>query len=286
MDPSVQDWNTFAQQDPDIQLDIDQNIGVGNGYRWVSKQLGDGSMKITEAALNDSVVHEIRLADQKDPMRSVFKVEGEGATSTVSLDWNNKIAFPFNILGPLISRNVKKTYTQGLKQLAEVAKSRYSEGTYGGYKVQQVSVPESYYVTTRNAIPADQANNYYTQSISALFRILQDSKINTSGSDCALIYNFHTKEGNIDMAAALPIGEEVSLPNSQTVVLRQGNALSVDFYGDRSQSAPAHKAVQDYMRDRGLNIELPVVEEYVTDALSEKDPSKWLTKIFYRHLEG
>jgi effector-binding domain-containing protein len=26
---------------------------------------------------------------------------------------------------------------------------------------------------------------------------------------------------------------------------------------------------------------MPVVEEYITDPMTEKDPNKWLTKIYY-----
>jgi len=35
------------------------------------------------------------------------------------------------------------------------------------------------------------------------------------------------------------------------------------------------------MRDRGLFNSSPVVEEYITDPMEEKDPSKWLTKVIY-----
>lgn len=42
----------------------------------------------------------------------------------------------------------------------------------------------------------------------------------------------------------------------------------------------AHYAMDAYMKEKGL-MQSVVVEEYITDPMTEKDPAKWLTKIYY-----
>ena len=39
--------------------------------------------------------------------------------------------------------------------------------------------------------------------------------------------------------------------------------------------------MDEYMKDFGLLNNPPIIEEYVTDPSTEKDPAKWLTKIIY-----
>jgi effector-binding domain-containing protein len=101
------------------------------------------------------------------------------------------------------------------------------------------------------------------------------------GNSCALVYNYDFSNNTLDMATAIPIKEQVAIEGAGSETLDQGKVLVVDYYGDKSGTAPAHFAIDDYMRDRGLFNEYPVVEEYTTDPIEEKDPSKWLTKVIY-----
>jgi len=43
----------------------------------------------------------------------------------------------------------------------------------------------------------------------------------------------------------------------------------------------AHEALGAYMEEKNMKLVGAVMEEYVTDPMSEKDQSKWLTKISY-----
>ncbi len=37
----------------------------------------------------------------------------------------------------------------------------------------------------------------------------------------------------------------------------------------------------DFMKDRQLFMDVPMIEEYVTDPTKEPDPEKWTTNIYY-----
>jgi effector-binding domain-containing protein len=233
---------------------------------------------IAAAEKNKSVTYNINLESTKDPMTTVYTMDGSSLEAT----WDAHIGFPMNVLGPLFSWNVKKTLVSGMNNLVSLANSRHKEGVYNNYQINLVDVPEMYYVTNRSEINSDNIQQFYSQNLSGLFRALQEANVETIGPDCALIYKYDPATMTTDIAAALPVPEDVAIPNCTTVVLPRANAITVDYYGNRAESQPAHDALQAYMQDRELVASVPVIEEYVTDVLEEKDPNKWLTKITYR----
>jgi len=58
-------------------------------------------------------------------------------------------------------------------------------------------------------------------------------------------------------------------------------ALLINYYGAYDSNELAHIALNMYIQKNGLHMKKPVIEEYVTDPMSEPDPGKWLTRIIY-----
>jgi effector-binding domain-containing protein len=83
------------------------------------------------------------------------------------------------------------------------------------------------------------------------------------------------------MAVAVPVLTPVAVKDLGSETFPMQNAASIDYYGDSAKNQMAHFALNDYVQDRKLTQTSPVLEEYVSDPIKEKDPSKWLTKIYY-----
>jgi len=60
-------------------------------------------------------------------------------------------------------------------------------------------------------------------------------------------------------------------------------ALVVDYYGNYDGTVAAHSALEKYMKENNMADQLafPVIKECVTDPMTEPDPSKWLTRVYY-----
>ena len=54
----------------------------------------------------------------------------------------------------------------------------------------------------------------------------------------------------------------------------------IEYFGSYEKSANAHYAMDAYMKEKGV-IQSFVLEEYITDPMTEKDTAKWQTNIFY-----
>ena len=68
---------------------------------------------------------------------------------------------------------------------------------------------------------------------------------------------------------------------SETFTTKGGKTLEVYFYGDYKNLGAAHNQIKAYITEKKLKFVAPVLEEYITDPMTEKDPAKWLTKIYY-----
>ena len=52
------------------------------------------------------------------------------------------------------------------------------------------------------------------------------------------------------------------------------------YHGGYNDMMAAHDAIGKYMKEKNLSASV-TLEEYVTDPMTEKDSTKWLTNIYY-----
>lgn len=284
--PAVQSYNAWLQNGA-ILTESSKSRGVGSGFSWSSESADSGRSVISASQSPRMVAMDVYMNGDDDPMTTTYQLtpSDDGQQTEVSLDWHVDLGFPINIMGPLWTYMGERQFATTLEGLSDLAMQRAGQGLYAGYEIDQVDVEETYYIANRDKVSRSALQQFYSQNLSGLFRVLQETEVQAVGPDCALVYDLGLDTDRVDMAAALPVSEDLSLPNTTTIVLPQAAAVSTDYYGNRAAALPAHEAIQDYMMDRGLLAQVPYVEEYITDVLTEKDPDKWLTRITYRLAE-
>ena len=283
-DPTIKGWNHLEFIDTTATFEFLDKTGKGAGFSWENEK-GKSRMRIQETEKNTSVTNHVYFYGEEEPKVTTYTLTEEGDGSKLEVEWLGKFDFPYNLMALLVKRKVKSRIEKEFERLENLVIKRAHEGVYRGYLVSPIDVPESIYISNRGEVTEENVEAFYAQNMSTLYRILQDAGVQSTGADCALIYDMNKELKEVDLAAAIPIGEDVSISDANTVILPQANAIQVDYYGSRSQSSLAHQAIREYLEDRGLFAQIPAVEEYVTDVLEEKDPNKWLSKITYRIVE-
>lgn len=278
----VDNYSAWLEQDPGMQITPTGGQGIGEGYSWTGSNGDTGRAVITNATADQLVTIDLYMGDREEPMTTSYTLSSKGESTDVQLDWHADLPFPVNVMGPVWKYMGKRQFGQTLDNLATLVKKRSGDSQYYGYTMEAVEVGEQYYITTRDKVSMAALQQYYSQALSSVFRLLQEGDVQATGADCALVYGYDSNNSTVDIAAALPVADDVSLPNSNTVILPAAQAISTDYYGNRAESSVAHTAIQEYLADRRLIADVPYVEEYITDVLQEKDPSKWLTRITYR----
>jgi effector-binding domain-containing protein len=273
-------WNPWLKEDETMELTFsDITTGEGASYSWTSKE-GTGSQTITSAIPHQSINMNV-VFDDEEPSQSPITFKSIDNGTEVTWAFQGKIGFPYNIMGPFIRRSIKSSYKDGLKMLEGIAEERWKDGTYMGYEIKVTSLPERNFIIRRDEVNVSDMQQFYATNLGSLFQAVQKAGQEMDGMPSGLFYNTAPGNGKIDMAAGIPVKEEIAIKNTGTETIPEGEGLEVDYYGDYSGLPTVHKAIEAYMKDRGLIHNAPFIEEYLTDPGEEKDSNKWLTKVYY-----
>jgi effector-binding domain-containing protein len=273
-------WNAWILDDETTALQYEKiKVGKDSGYSWKSKKNGDGTLKYTSVVPNEKIEADLIMGGEKSKSTQIFKDSKDGK-STLRWDFESHMSYPKNAFAPILLYMINKMNKKSVGFMEAEIKKR-QQGEYYGYKVKEASQNQRHFVTSRSVISFDQISQFYAQNLAAIYQKLQAEGITAAGPPCAIFYQYDESKQTTDMAVAVPVLTPVAIKDLGNEVYPAQNAISVDYFGDSAKNQAAHYALNDYLNDRNYAETKPAIEEYVTDPLSEKDPSKWLTKIYY-----
>ncbi len=274
-------WNPWKLNDETMVYQYPGTTsGKGAEYTWTSENSGNGSYKFTGAEDGNSLTSLVSFDGQGEGTGKFLFEEVDGKTKA-TWSFDTTIPWPMNIMNPILSRSMKKSLKNGLNGVKDYVIKRKETKEYNGYKINTVDMPEKYFVMNRQEVEFSNIQQFYANNLGALFGKVQKAGVEMDGMPCGLFFKWMPDQGKTDMAAAIPVKSSVSVKGASTFKLPSRQALQIDYYGDYSGTESAHNAISAYIKDYGLFQDYPVIEEYVTDPSSEKDPKKWLTKITY-----
>jgi effector-binding domain-containing protein/uncharacterized protein YndB with AHSA1/START domain len=276
---SVSTWNAWLQEDKDVRLEyIGASTGNGSGYKWESRKIGKGDIQYIEVKDNEKIKAEITVDDDKSNYTQKLS-EHEGKT-TLEWEFNTYMAFPKNVFAPWLKYSINKHNRRSVENMRKEIEMR-KKGKYHGYDVREIAQNQRYFIISRNKVSFDNIASFYAQNLSAIYQKLSLEGITATAAPCALFYEYDEQKMETDMAVAVPVLQSIAVKDLQSVTIPSGNAAYVDYYGNSAEAELAHYALDEYIKDRNFGLHIPVIEEYVTDPLKEKDQTKWLTKIYY-----
>lgn len=278
-------WSSWAKNDTTMIITYPgKSMGVGALNEWKSASQGDGSQEIIEAEKNKRIKTRLAFDGWDGYSYGEFNIEPDGDKTNVSWSMSGDKDFPFLQRGMMMlmgfKGSIKSNYDESLRNLRGIVEPR-AQGVYDGYKMKRVEIPEKSYVMNRAEVNMDAMEQFSSRNISRLANKVGEARLIMDGEQSALFFKWDAKNGTTDMAVAIPVKEGAKVEGYTSLTIPAKNAVQVDYYGDASKSAKAHYAIDAYLRDQGLLSDTPMVEEYVTDPTTEKDPSKWLTRITY-----
>lgn len=153
--------------------------------------------------------------------------------------------------------------------------------TYRGYAVQEVDVPTRYFIALREKITMDKMSEGFAKNLPLVFGAVQQAGIEMVGAPSGLYFTWDEAAKMTELAYGIPVKTNTEIPGFETIETPAGKSLVIDYFGSYENLVNAHMAMDDYMKEHGLELIMPVYEEYITDPGMEADPAKWLTKICY-----
>lgn len=283
---NFKNWSPWQKLDPNMKTELTGEVGkVGSVYSWKgSDQVGAGSM--TLAALTDSKADiQLKFTEpwaSESPVVYQFS-EKEGKTHTVwSMD--SHFPFPWNVLGMFtdMDKMLGTDFETGLSNLKKLCEELAATKKYNGYEVKESELPVRYYSAIRSMVKFADMANFFMEKMPLTAELTEKQGAKIDGPATGLFWSYDEKAGKSDMATAMPISQSQKLGNGVTVfTVGGGKALSIDYFGAYETTGKAHMGMDEYMAEKGLEQVPPVLEEYITDPMVEKDTSKWLTRVVY-----
>ena len=280
-----EEWGPWMK-DEAIKIEYgDVTEGVGANYSWKSELYGNGALKMIESVPGEKINNELYFegGDDDNPMNGHWTFEDtEDGLTKVTWGMTGNIPYPWNamlIMGE--NEEGKKMFDEGLANIKALCEEAAKNKTYRGYTVNVIDFPGRNYLAVRKEVPFADFKAFYTENLPKLAGAFTGGNIEMDGMPSGLYYKWDEENQIADMAAA--IGYKGGEPNDQfaQIKVEAGKALNIDYFGDYEGVGEAHYAMDDYMKEHGIEQAKLVVEEYVTDPGQEPDTSKWLTKLTY-----
>ena len=276
-------WSPWTEKDPSMKTTYTGESGKeGHSVAWESavKEVGKGSMTY-KGTNGDTVLHSLHF-DGHQSDAHIYHIVSTNGTST-KVTWLMADPTPFMFRAMMLFINIDKMvgpdFEKGLSKL-KLAMERIPATTNVHYDIKEMNWDTKTFYGVRTKTTFDKLAAFFGESYGKIGKSMAPSKTQMVGAPKAIYFSFDEKTMVTDVAAVAEVTNSTKLSGVEKFETPASKVLSIGYYGAYDKSANAHYAMDAYMKEKGLT-QSYVIEEYVTDPMTEKDTAKWLTNIFY-----
>lgn len=276
-------WSPWTRRDPNMKTSYKGTCcEPGSSYRWESEldSVGKGTMTLNKFT-PDSVLMTLSFDGMGD--NELYFITKPSDKGSINLTWG--VIFDIGFFGraPMLFINMDKAigpdFENGLARLKQEIESTPSEST-ANYKVEEMNWDARTYYGVKGSMTFDKIAAFFGQSYGKIGEAMKKAKVEMMSAPSAIYFTFNEQTMVTDVAAVMQVPDGTKLNGVEKFELPSGKVLKIAYYGAYEKSGDAHHAMDAYIKEKGLT-QGYVLEEYVTDPMTEKDTAKWLTNIYY-----
>jgi len=272
-------WNPWSKMDTtQVVKDEGQDGTIGAVHSWNGKKAGEGAMTVTKLEPNKSMEYDLHFIKPWEAHNTVdMQMKKADAGNKVTWSMKGPLSFPMNVFSLFMSMDkmIGKDFEQGLADLKKLCESAPV------YKVSETDWTEKNCLSTRKTIGFKDMQGFFMDNYPKMFQTISKAGA-TPGIPLAVYYMYDAKTMTTDVAAAVPFDAKKNFGKEFTALnLPAAKAYSIDYYGAYEKIKPAYDAMGAKLKELGKEKPEMVIEEYITDPSTEKDTSKWFTKIYF-----
>jgi effector-binding domain-containing protein/uncharacterized protein YndB with AHSA1/START domain len=281
-------WSAWNQHDSTVKHTItgtDGTIGAATSWTGDPDISGKGKMEITALEENSKVAYHIQFIEpKKGNAESEFTLSEKNNITTVNWKFDMATARPWNIFNLFSSmdKQMGKDFEDGLQTLKATTEKLAGTIEAKTYKVGEMDFPATSFAIIRQEIKISDMSAFFQEHLPILYTEAAMENV-SPGTASGLFYLYDEKNQLTDMATALPVPPGTKLNNSiiQVVDIPASKAVYVTYPGAYDNLKDAYASIDAYLKENKLKQKIPSIEQYITGPSSEKDPSKWVTKIVF-----
>jgi effector-binding domain-containing protein len=274
-------WNYWNTLDPEMKINYgEKKAGTGATYSWDGPEMGQGSITITESVADRSVALDLNFMEN-GVAKAFYSVAPDGDNTQLTFNFSadqgmNPIARWFNVF---MKGEIEKSFVYGGDKIKTIAEAK---PVFHFELSEVIAPPVSYVGLTHTMSPKDGAaiSAQMGKMYSTLDAALKKAKVSIAGMPFCIYPEF--SEESMKMICALPVAADAKTPAAYPVLkMDGGRAVKGIYRGDYNNLQAIHTEIQKYIRYKKLTESGAPWEVYVTDPMTEKDPAKWITEVYY-----
>ncbi len=279
----MKNWSPWKDYDPNAEITITGELGMpGYKYAWKSKNenVGIGYMSRTKTEQNKLIENDLYFEGFENTSVSYWTFEN--TPEGVKVVWGNKGDMPFLMkpLGPMMDKWMGPDFEKGLQRIKDYVETNKDKLSAGSIKVEEVQLPEMFVMTMRDTASNATISMKLGKCYGEIGAVMQKQKLNMAGAPFAIYHDYH--ENYFDMEPGVATDKEGKSEGKITArKMNATKAVVAHYYGRYEDTGKGHEAADAYIKAKGLTVSGKPWESYITDPMTEKDTSKWLTDVYY-----
>jgi effector-binding domain-containing protein len=274
-------WSPWAAADSAMKSTFEGPVlGEGAKMSWISPQMGNGSMTITESIPYKSVKYQLDFEGQGSAV-SDFNFTPEGDSST-QVTWSMDIPdlkYPMGrFMGMIMKPALEKSFTDGLTRLKEI-----TESMPNAPKLELTQLDEIKAITVTDSCNWDQMGNKMDEMFGELMGFLAKHKnVAMAGHPFTIYHRWDEKDHFSVFEDGIPVDREVKTSGRiQFKDIPAVQALKGTYFGPYDAMAGMYNSMDEFVKEFGLKTNGGPIEMYITDPTLEPDTAKWETDIYF-----
>ncbi len=285
---NMDEWGVWARSDPKATFTYNGEDGtVGFQVSWNGPALGKGSNTIMALDPDKQVRTELAFGGV---MRS------EIAMDVLPTDSGTQVTMAIAGETPFLMRamtlfmgtgRIDKDFADGLANLKIICEAlpREAEKAPEALAIEIVvsDRPAMLYFGERKRVKWSALKDFFGASFGKTMELMTEAGVQPAGAPSGVYFEWDELNQEADLLAGFPVPAEAKarLKGMTLYSTPASRAYALDHFGGYGDLEKAHLALDARMRADSVDLNMNVVEEYITDPGTEPDSSKWLTRIIH-----
>ena len=280
-DLNLQRKISIMKSDPSFAMKC-KNITKGKNSQcsYTSEKYGNGGFEIIQN--NADTIYIKQNIESGFEKNYTYVFDPKDSTHTdVHVFIKSKVSKLKSLFKYFFASSLKSESEEMMENAKLIVDDRQKLSLYNGFYVKNEAFNTRYFIYNAETVKGENINTYYTQTLSALYQNAIKAGITPSGPACKLYLGWNDTLNMTTIAAAIPVLSETNVSFAKSLTIPTQQAAVIEFVGDLRGLGLAHVAIDDYVNDRGLKINPPVIEEYISDPSISPNENTWKTNIIY-----
>jgi effector-binding domain-containing protein len=270
--------------DPWMKLDSNQvrtYEGTGKGksssYKWTSKSkdVGNGSVTITESVPNTLIKTELVFEGQGKAISS-FKFEEKEGITKVIWSFDSDLDFMSRMFGLMFDTWLGKDFEEGLAKIKKISESTPPSTI----KIEVVDVPAKKILFIRDSCSMSEVAAYLGKAYGELMTFITKNKISCTEPPIAITNSWDKDSWVFEAAFIISEANIKTDGRIQSGDLYSGKAVKGTYFGPYEKVEPAYNEIMKFIENHGLKISGRSWEAYMNDP-QNTPPDKLQTDIYF-----